>query len=190
MDIKKQKQLLTWIVILLVVLNLSVIGLLIFNKYSPDSTTSNYNQRDEYYNNKNRGHFDHTPGRMMNERFNFNEAQREKLIESAHLHHQTMTSYKDSIQYYRGRMIQEIAKETPDNNLLDHYINQIGLYHVKMNRATTKHFMEIKSIATPQQKDKVHDFLINVAQRKEFGMPHHRGNKHQHHSMRNRPNRQ
>lgn len=187
MDIQKQKQLLTWIVIILVLLNLSVIGFLVFQNYKLRNDTVNYNQNTTQYNKPGRNN--HAPGAMMNQRFNFNEAQREKLRESAILHRQNMMNYKDSIRLYRGKMMREIAQENPDSNLLNRYFNQIGKYHVEMNRATTRHFIQLKTIASPEQKEEIKDFMFNISERKEFGRPHHSNGHRQHHPMRNKSNR-
>ncbi len=165
MDIKKQKKLLVWVVVILVILNLGAISLFVIQTYSkPVKDTEEYTSRKI-----NRPFRPDGPGRMFTDRVSFNDAQREKLRESFVGHRQAMQIYKDSIRLLRSQLMQELASEDPDSKKLDEISAGIGQYYSRLNKETSRHFMEMKSIADPQQLEELNEFFLDIAKRKHPG---------------------
>lgn len=165
MDIQKQKQLLTWTVILLVILNVGVIGLMIYKNYQQ----ADYNSRTgiERFDDNRRMSRDRAC--MVHERFGFNEAQREKFEQSADRHRHNMNILKDSIRGLRTGMMQELTREQPDKEKLNIYSEQIGKIHAAIYKETMEHFLDVQEIATPEQREKINDFHMEIARERGFG---------------------
>ncbi|MCF8217939.1 MAG: periplasmic heavy metal sensor [Bacteroidales bacterium] len=179
MDINKQKKLITWAVIILVIINLGAIGLLIYRSYTPSETTTITRPAQEDRFHDNRGHR-RGPGQFLQDRFQFNEAQLEKFNQSVDEHQSRMQEIKDSISLCRKKLVEEVVKDNPDTATLEEYIKRTGILHSKMQRETTNHFLEIQKIASPEQKEEIRSFLLDMPDRRRM-------NSHREH-RRGRPN--
>lgn len=171
MDINTQKKLLTWMVIILVIINISVIGWLVYNNYQMRNSFPNNTFRSQ--NNNNQGaNFRQNPGHYLGQKFNFNTAQQETLQSLSSEHRLKIAPLRDSIQVCRRTMIEEITKDQPDEEFMNTCASKIGNYHKQMNKLTIEHFMEIKQLATPEQEQEINHFLENAAQRHSKGHYH------------------
>lgn len=183
MDLRKQKQILTWIIGSLVVINLVVIGLWIYETYS-ESDTENGNVTTETFRDDSRRKPGH-PRMGMFDRFGFNEAQKGSIQTSMTRYHDKIVTYHDSIRNIRSRMMQELATESPDTTKIFSGIRAISKYHRRIYEQKMRHFMEMRKIATPEQRIQLNDFFRNIAQRRGF-VPH-KNQSPRHHGKHNRP---
>ncbi len=173
MDTKKQKKILIWVVAVLVILNLGVISLFVIHTYvQPDQDSSAYTLP-----NRDRTFRHDGPGRMLTDRIDFNNAQKEKLRESFGDHREAMRNYKDTIRILRSQLMQELASKNPDTEQLDNISDNIGRYYTRLNKETIRHFMEMKTIANPQQQQELNEFFLDIANRQrpypDDGFRHH-----------------
>lgn len=174
MDISTQKKFLTWMVIILVIVNIGVIGWLVYNNYQMRNSFPNNTFRSQNDTNQ-RANFRQNPGHYLGQEFNFNTAQQETLQSLSSEHRLKMSPLRDSIQVCRRAMIEEITNDQPDKDFMTTCATKIGKYHTQMNQRTINHFMEIKQLATPEQKQDINRFLERAAQRHSDGnyRPHH-----------------
>ncbi|MFW6019999.1 MAG: Spy/CpxP family protein refolding chaperone [Bacteroidales bacterium] len=184
MDINKQKKLITWAVIILVIINLGAIGLLIYRNYNPPEAAITPPAQENLRNNA-RGH-GRGPGQFLQDKFQFNEAQMEKFNHSMNTHQERMQEIKDSISLCRRKLLEEVVKDNPDTATIEKYINKTGILHSKMQRETTSHFLEIQKIASPEQKEEIRSFLLDMSERKHMNSRHKQRKGHPNHRNRNR----
>lgn len=184
MDINKQKKLITWAVIILVIINLGAIGLLVYRSYTPSETTITRPAQEDRFND-NRGHR-RGPGQFLQDRFQFNEAQLKKFNQSVDEHQSRMQEIKDSISLCRKKLVEEVVKDNPDTATLEEYINRTGVLHSKMQRETATHFLDIQKIASPEQKEEIRSFLLDMSERRAMDSRHKHRRGRPNHRNRNR----
>ncbi|MHC1775923.1 MAG: Spy/CpxP family protein refolding chaperone [Lentimicrobium sp.] len=83
------------------------------------------------------------------------------------------------IRKLNAEMMEEIVKDTPDTLKLNAISNKIGNLHSKVKQHTTRHLLEVKSVATPDQKEKLGFFYRELISRDSGPMG--KGMQHRHH---------
>ena len=71
----------------------------------------------------------------------------------------------DSIRYYNMQIDQQIVSDNPDTVLINQYIDKISNLQKRMKRRSVNYFLEIKSILTPEQKQKFNQLFIQLKQK-------------------------
>ncbi|MFO8054463.1 MAG: Spy/CpxP family protein refolding chaperone [Bacteroidales bacterium] len=164
MEIQKQKQLLIWIVIVLAILNLGMIGLFVYKNYTQTRTTETTEDHPGRYESKRPSHSKSCP--KIDERFNFNEKQRQQLEYIRDKHRSKMRTFRDSINELRALQMKLIAKGEDHKPTVYKYARQIGTLYGEIHKETMDHFLEIKKIASPEQQENINEFYLDIANRK------------------------
>jgi Spy/CpxP family protein refolding chaperone len=62
----------------------------------------------------------------------------------------------------REELLKEMDKEEPDQGRLDSLSEEIGQEHISMKKLTVKHYLELKSLCTDEQKDKLYEVFSKI----------------------------
>ena len=151
-----------WALIVLVVLNTTAIGTILYNRY----LTKSY-----LYNNTRRGR---AVGSVVN-KIGFSKEQRQKAFQFRDMHWKYNKLIFDELQNQRQRLVMELAKDVPDTLKLDEIAHDIGNLHYELKKETIKHALEMKSICTPKQKKELFLILNDITNDRGGHFPHGRG---------------
>jgi Spy/CpxP family protein refolding chaperone len=141
-------KLLTWAVVLLVVLNLTTVGTLLYHKYN--ETTDN------------------TPvvlssgggGSMLNGRFfrqtlGFNAEQMDVFREANRKFRPRANKIVFQIDSLKGEMFSELKKTKPDMVKLNELEAETGTLHAELKKETNQFYLKIKTVCTPRQLEQL-----------------------------------
>ncbi len=82
------------------------------------------------------------------------------------------------IRKLNAEMMEEIVKDAPDTLKLNAISNKIGNLHSVIKQHTTRHLLKVKSVATPDQKEKLGFFYRELISRDSGPMG--KGMQHRH----------
>lgn len=100
----------------------------------------------------------------------FKELSRKNMI-STHEINQKLNNY-------RSLMMNEIAKEIPNENTLDNIAKEIGALHYELKKNTIDHFLELKNICNDeQQKDLQKLFMRMINEQDQFNPRRNQGDR-------------
>lgn len=161
MEAKNKKRIVLGLIILLLLINLSAIITIGYNKYernkyegkeyitdstensSPHSRMKLYVKRElELSDNQFKEYC-----RMMDENFRKTEKNIEK------------------IKVYKKEIISEINKEKPDSLVLMMLSDSIGEQHRQINMKMNRHFLSVKQMLEPDQQLKLNELLLRMEER-------------------------
>lgn len=157
-------RILIWIIIALVILNISTLASIFWHKYQFKHHWDNQKEM-----NMNEGS---RMGKHLFEKLHLTDLQKEKF-------HQTHLQFKemdkvviDKMFSYRQKMLNELKKPETDTLILNQYSREIGDLHVQLKMNTIKLYTELKSICTPEQQDSLAIIFTDILQ-SESGLPMH-----------------
>ena len=158
MEGKKRNRLLFWALIILVVINLSALGTIIYQNYFSRSCPFPQPLVGAQTSEPNLEHFHH----FMHQRLNLSDQQEETLKKLDTRHFEATRIILDSLQQLRGLMLNELERDRMDTVLLDSYAQKVGLLHCNLKRITTAYFIGIKAMCTPDQNKKLNLFFSKM----------------------------
>ncbi len=187
MEIYRQKQLLLALVIILAILNLGMIGYLLYDKVSPstkiEEVTAPQPTTDSL-----RSERPYRADRLQN-RFGFDDEQMQQMEELRVQHHAIMRRLTDSIRQLRTRQTELVANHEENQEQVYEYAHEIGTLYSQIHIHTMDHFQKIKDLAnSPQQVEAVNEFLRSAAMHKNRSKGDRR--KHRHDQRSQRPKQQ
>jgi hypothetical protein len=95
----------------------------------------------------------------------FDDEQQKAFMESRERFRNDAQPLFMEIRKLNTDMMDEIVKENPDISKLDTISNQIGDLHRRVKQLTARHLLEVKSVATPDQKEKLGFFFRELISR-------------------------
>jgi len=138
---------LQWLVVLLVLFNLSTIGSIIYHNYQEkkDPGTLIIDSGSESRLN----------GRYFKQTLEFDNAQMDafRLANRAFQPKANMIIYK--IDSLKNEIYSELKKETSDTILLNQFSKQIGEQHIDLKKETNRFYLKIKKVCSSDQKQKL-----------------------------------
>ncbi len=109
--------------------------------------------------------FNRAPGRgfyrLANE-LGLDEAQKKLFQDFESDYRQQISTLNEEIQSVNQQIIQELSRELPDTVELLSLSRETGLLHEKIKRTTIHHFMNLRSICTPEQAVKLSGVLEQI----------------------------
>jgi hypothetical protein len=126
-----------WLLIFLVVVNLSAfITFLIY--FLPHSAPSAQNQQEN-------------PGTAFRKELSLSPSQSDKVNFILADYRKTTEPFTTNIRDYRAQILEELAKDKPDTEMLNRCGEQVCLLQKQMQNASVKQYMALKEICNPEQ---------------------------------------
>jgi protein CpxP len=166
MDIFKQKRYLVYIIILLVILNMSTLLMVWIGRPSHRSA--------------NRGPVspEHEKARveqLLKDELGFDETQTEQYLMMRQEHHKRVTSLRHEIRQLKKQMFDEVLQDNPQPMLSDSLLRLAQEKQANLEQLTFKHFLDLKKLCKPEQRDKLKLLMHEVFRQKpgsrDDGMP-------------------
>ena len=126
-----------WILIFLVIINLTaLITFLVLYKHEPAMSGQQQCKNS---------------GMAFKEELSLSAVQSEKVAVIMSEYRKSTGPLTDSIRNYRSLLLEELAKTSPDSNLLDNYTEKISLLQKQMQKASIHQYLSLKGISNPEQ---------------------------------------
>jgi Spy/CpxP family protein refolding chaperone len=141
----RKTQILTWLVVLLVVMNAVTIGTILYHNYQENQTS------DSIAINSGQG------GNMLNGRFlkqtlGFNDEQMNAFRDANQQFRPFAMNVTDEVDSLKTTMFTELQKAEPDTLRLNEMSKRIGELHGQLKYETYKFYLTIKKICSPEQQ--------------------------------------
>ena len=156
-----------WLLIFLVVINLTaLITFLVF--YSRNSSGSNQQVQKN-------------PGIAFRKELSLSPSQSGKVETILAEYRNSTGPVTDNIRKYRTQLLEELAKDKPDTNLLNSCADEICSLQKQMQKASIKQYMALKEICNPAQCQRLSALYFELYgfQGKGQGMGRGKGMMHQ-----------
>jgi hypothetical protein len=143
---KNRLNVLKWLNIFLLVINISALAAFMFMNRSGNSATSDQYSSDEF----------------LRDRLKLTNEQYKKIIE---MDEEVFRNYQLLIDIEcesNFELIKQLSSEEASNDDIKKTLDKIGKYHALVKRQTVKHFQNIKSICTEEQKNELDQVLMEM----------------------------
>ncbi|MCX6250903.1 MAG: periplasmic heavy metal sensor [Bacteroidetes bacterium] len=167
MNFFSKNRLVFWLLIFLVVINLTVlITFLVF--YSHISNSSDQQLREN-------------PGIALQKELSLSPEQSEKVEVIQSDYRNSTDPITANIRNYRAQLLEELAKNEPDTNLINKCMEEISFFQKQMQMASIRQYMALKEICTPVQCQRLSSLYFELygCQGKGKGMGQGKGMMHQ-----------
>jgi Spy/CpxP family protein refolding chaperone len=166
MNFFSKNRLVFWLLIFLVVLNLSALisFLVLFSK----NTTASSQQPQK------------NPGMAFRKELSLSPSQSEKVEVILADYRNSTGPITTDIRNYRSQLLEELAKDKPDTNILNRCGEEICLLQKRMQKASVKQYIALKEICNPVQCQRLSDLYFELygCQGKGKGMGRGKGMMH------------
>ncbi len=152
---KRQFNLLVYLMVALLVLNLSAIGTLLWLRSKPATPTFKECTVSDKYKRHSFRKYDE----KIQERVGFDEAQMEAFRALRAAHFEEIRSITREIHQTRQLHFATIRKAPPEVRKLDSLNNRVGVLHQQWSESTTRFLMDAVEISTPEQREALFDLL-------------------------------
>jgi len=167
-----KKQFLIGGLILLFVINIAALATIIYqnqkyNNVQPPKPDTNKEWRDDRYGNMGRKEHDRPhrhdhPNRFdryLKQELDLNDDQFSAFLKTREENKEKQHAIVRNLSEKRSEMMKELSSETPDTIKLQQIAREIGGLHKKLKETTIEHFMRLKTICTPTQKEKLNEMI-------------------------------
>jgi protein CpxP len=142
---------LIWLIIILLIINISAITTIFLGiRIRDKKDIRQFPPKIEYHR--------HHEGKFFDRSLNLTEEQRQYFKKSKHKFYSEAKKIAGQMHKKRVEFINELASDKPDTLKLQAIAEEIGSLHIKLKYQTYKHYLDMKSICTKEQEEK----LINI----------------------------
>jgi protein CpxP len=140
--------LLFWLIIILLVINISAITTIFFGISIRDKKDLKPGHpKIEYHR--------HHEGKFFDTSLNLTEEQQQHFRKAKHKFYSEAKRIAGQMHKKRVEFINELAADEPDTLKLQEIAKEIGSLHTELKYQTYKHYMDMKSICTKEQEEKL-----------------------------------
>lgn len=161
----KQTNYWKWATLLLIVLNVFTIGSFLYHYFSEK------NEKQSVVINNGAG--SHLNGRFFRYEIGFDDDQLDKFREVNQLYNPKASVLVQKIDSLKKELFAELNKNQTDTVKLNTLADEIGKNHSLLKKNTNEYYLHIKSIATPDQIEKIQTAFLPLFQDENMHM---RGN--------------
>lgn len=155
----------TWTIAILVLLNVFTLAGIWFFRFSSKPPFKDFPRRE-------RSEF------LLKKKLNLTDEQLQKFRDLRENHFEETKEIGNEIHNLKRELSEEVFKETYNQEEVEKIIERIGQFEMQMEKEKFKHFLELKSICTPEQQQKFREIFKEIMpQRKE---PHFRKKEKKH----------
>jgi hypothetical protein len=143
---KNKQNIIKWLNVFLLVINISAFAAFLFMNRSQETGITDQYSSDEF----------------LRDRLKLTDAQYEKIIE---MDEEVFRNYQLLIDIEcesNFDLIKQLSSENSSNEEIKKILDKIGKYHALVKRQTVKHFENIKSICNDEQKQLLDKLLIEM----------------------------
>lgn len=150
-----QNRLLIWLVIFLLVLNISAISSIIFHRVrEPDNVSLPFRPPgpDE----------ERIPGdgRFLRDFLELDRRQYEQFRMNRHAFQTKAWSITEELRKKKIEFLEELDKKDPDPGRIEQISEEIGQLHKALRLETGEYYLELKTICNDEQQQKLHHFFM------------------------------
>ncbi|OFX89221.1 MAG: hypothetical protein A2W99_01485 [Bacteroidetes bacterium GWF2_33_16] len=160
MDTLNKRRILIGVIVLLLVINISALAAFLF--------TNNARQKgyDEIKKTKEKVEISGVH-RYLREELKLTDEQFIKFKEVGRINFQQSRDITLKLDEKRIEFINELTKETPDDERLDAIAREIGDLHYSLKKKTINHFFELKEICNPEQQESLKKLFMKMIQHED-----------------------
>jgi uncharacterized membrane protein len=144
---EKNTKILIGIIVLLILLNLTIVGTIIYKK----NEVTNYRVQD----NKEIVVPNNHLGRFFREELNLSNKQHRAFQDIRNQYHQNSDSIIKKMEQNRNDIITELGKVKSDTIALNILSKDLGFLHTELKKLTIQYYLEMKEVCNEQQKVKL-----------------------------------
>ncbi len=171
---ERKYSILVWVTVALVVLNLSTLATIFFNRYkdskneesAPGRTAVSASRQERF------------SGRYFREHLNLNPEQLDEFQKFNPVFRKNAREINIRLSEMRSEMLDEMAGKDIDTARLNELSDSIGLMHSNLKKLTYRYYLDMRKICSPEQYPLLEEMFSETFNE---GMPGGRGN-----MMRNR----
>ncbi len=142
------KNILIWIIVILAITNISTVGTIIYQTYFQQTISqNNQSEQIEIPNN----HL----GRFFRDELNLTYEQHQQFRDIRQKFHTNANVVTDEMQVKRNEIMLQLGKEKTDTVYLHTLAKEIGNLHEELKHLTFEYYLDMKSICSDEQKDKL-----------------------------------
>jgi len=178
MDTLTKKRLLIGTIIILIVINISALSTIAFNKYQQTKNVELKDSNGEYQYDKRdkRQKIYHKRVKyFMKRELSLSDEQFEQYIKLKDINIEKSGFLMQEIGNRKKLIFKEFCKEIQDTLALKQMADEIGSLHAQMQQETLRHFQAIEKMLTPEQFVKFKLMLCDMSNRKGHGFYKKRG---------------
>jgi len=139
MNYFKNRNLFIWMIVILLVINISAISTIIFHVYFFKPT-----QHSELMSRE-------RPHKFMKKELNLSPVQEKKFSQFKTEFRNNSKEILELLKANRIVMMEELSKTNPDTTKLNQIADKIGFLHASLKKKTIKHFIDMKNICDSGQ---------------------------------------
>ena len=151
-----KNRLIFWLLLVLIIINIS--ALLTFfimfraeKKELPEAASNN-------------------TSRTFQEQLSLTQEQSDTVFYINNNHRRVAEPISVALKEKRSELLAELEKDHPDTVLLDRYADEIGTLQKEMQKASIRHYLELKGVCDPHQCRKLSSFYRQLYGGNEYGM--------------------
>jgi Spy/CpxP family protein refolding chaperone len=142
---EKRVKILVWATIILLVLNISVLGTLVYYRITEKPPTPFFGKGEHH--------------KFMEKELNFNEEQIESFNELRVKHHKSMKPVIKEIQETKRAIFSELKNGGTQQDKIDSLHNRIGMLHKHLSKLSEEHYRSLMEVCNEEQKEKLHTIM-------------------------------
>jgi hypothetical protein len=141
-----------WVVIILVVINISALSTFLIAKFSGEARASFEDQSIEV---------EH----VLVEQIGFDQDQLAKYVKLKEKFDQDVLDIRTNMHELMDGMLTEVGKKNPDTNSINRYSQQYGRHQAELKARTMEHFIELRQLTRPGQEERFEEFFGQLQHR-------------------------
>ena len=150
-----QNRLLIWLVIFLLVLNISAISSIIFHRVREPKNISLPFRPPVQDETRMRGE-----GRFLRDFLELDRAQYEQFRIDRHAFQTNAWSITEELREKKIEFLDELDKKNPDTGRIEQLSEDIGQLHKALRLETGEYYLKLKTICNVEQQQKLHHFFM------------------------------
>ncbi len=139
MNYFKSNKTLIWVLLVLLLINASTMGTLIYY-HLVDNSDLNSPMLPE------------GPPEFLRDRLQLDEEQRNEFARMHMGFRQAVQDIRNKMHENRNEILEEVSREDPDSGMLNQLAEEYGELHQELKEETIKHFLEMKENIRPDQR--------------------------------------
>jgi len=169
MDILTKKRLLIGSIVILLIMNVSAIGTIVYNNYRVKKHIEKVRQSEKFHKGPKYGErrYGERVKKYVRRELNLSD---EQFAEYSSLKDKNMQKTADlwkQINEKRKLTYQEYCKEIPDTAFLYRLSEDIGSLHKQLHSEMIHHYIEVEKILTPEQQEKFRKMLCKMMKHRQ-----------------------
>ncbi len=162
MNKQTKKIILSALIIILIIINLSSLSTIYYHKRIRDKKIEEFNDKKKQL---------HIGGihRFIKEELKLDSLQFEQFREAYYKNMRESHNIAEKLNIYRYDMITEVAKINPNERELDKISRNIGDLHYELKKLSINHFMELKEICNEEQQENLQKLFMRMMEDQDSG---------------------